>query len=475
MIRILIIDNQDSVLENLKVLLESQTEFEVVGTAKDSQNAIELVLQLQPDLAIIDPVMFGDDSIDRIYFIAQLQRVIVYTESPHQLNEAILAGAKGYLLKDSSIIDLTAAIYAVQRENVYIGRGILDRVRLASVDLASKIKNTNLWLATEVLHLLRDFTPIRDSIAEETMDKLNFSRTGLSSMKQHLCYQKDRSNTITEDAVSEIEKLFAQITNSTNPKQKLKQDKQLILDLLDENSIDNQRYISTIKDNFDFLYAVTSKNVAKTIEAIEPQVSPLPLLAFFQSTQKYLLDWQKYLEREQKDNLENRKSALVSFERVWQSRNKLLQKLDICRKAAILALQSQIEAEICGSIAQIVSEAIERFGVQIDILNQANGFLLEAIAQLQPNHQIDSVVLNLYIEQLQSKISIEELQHSLEEAVGQPLNRWSDTVERTIITDLLLKKLKPITREIYFDLRREALAISFLEYAEDNYRQKDRN
>lgn len=468
MIRILIVDNHNSVLENLKVLLESEAEFVVVGSARDSHTGIELAQQLQPDLVIVDPFGF-DDGIDCVCTLVRQANVIAYTDSPQHLNQAILAGVRGYLLKNSSIIDLTAAIYAVRRDNVYIGKGILDRLQLASVDSQkSKLQDMNLWLAKEIIHWWRDLIPVRDSVAEEMMDNLNFSRAGISQMKQHLCHQPDSKASLTEAGVAKIEELFAEITKADRPQQKLKEDKQLILNLLDENGIERHAYTNTLQDNFNFLYGVTSKNVSEAIYAIARRVSPLPLLAFFQSTQKYLSDWQQYLERESQESSENRKSALISFERVRQSKKEPLQKLDICKKAAILALQSQIEAEVCGLTAQIVAEAISQFGMQIEILNQTNSFLLEAIAQLQPR-KINPAVLSLYTEQLPVEL-IEELQHSLESAVGQPLNQWGvSTVNCTQITELLLAKLEPITNEIYTDLRREALAISFLEYAGDNY------
>ncbi|MEM7590590.1 MAG: response regulator transcription factor [Cyanobacteria bacterium P01_A01_bin.83] len=476
MIRILIIDKQNLVLEGLKVLLESEEQFKVIGTAQDDQQGIELVEQLKPDIVIIDPVMSQSDGMETIYSIVQKHspaKVIIYTGSESQmLNQAILAGAKGYLLKDSSTVDLTAAIYAVHRENVYIGKGVLDGVRLSSFESQeSKIKDVNLWLAKEIIDWWRDVTPVQDFVAEEMIENLNFSRGGLSQMKQHLCHQKDKNATLTEDAVIEIEELFAQIANSARPKQQLREDKQLILNLLDENNTDSYWYINTLRDNFKFLQAVTSKNVSKAISSINQQVSPLPLLAFFQSTQKYLSDWQEFLEQESRDNLENKRAAIASFERVLQSKNKHLQKQDICKKAAILALKSQIEAEVCSLVALIVAEAIEQFGVEIDILNKTNSFLLESIKQLPPHPQTDSVALSPYIEQLHQKTSIEELQRNLEELVGCPLNQWgvSRAVSHGEITKFLLEKLEPITREIHSDLRREALAISFLEYAQDQY------
>lgn len=478
MIRILIIDDQNLVLESLKVLLESEEQLEIVGLAQNSEKGIELVEQLKPDVAIVDLIMPQTDGIETTYSIAQKHsqtKVIIYTGSDRKmLNHAILAGAKGYLLKDSSIVDLTAAVYAVHRGNVYIGKGTLDGVRLSSVDSQeSRIEKINLWLAKEIVHWWRDYIPVQSSLAEEMMDSLNFSRAGLFQMKQHLCHQKGKDATLTEEAALEIEGLFARIADSAKPRQKLIEDKQQILNFLAQNSTDSYYYLNTLQDNFEFLQAVTSKNVSKAIFSINQQVSPLPLLAFFQSVQKYLSDWQEFLEQESKDNLEKRKSAILSFERVLQSRSKHLQKQDICKKAAILALQSKIDAEVCGLIALIVSETIEQFGVQIDILNQTNSFLLESIEQLGPHRQTDSVAFSPYIEQLQEKISIEELQRSLEKSVGHPLNQWGvcRSVSYTKITDLLLQKLEPITREVYLDLRREALSISFLEYAQDNNHQ----
>ena len=64
MIRILIIDDQNSVLENLKVLLESEKQFQIVGTAQDGQGGIELVEQLKPDIAIVDLMMSQTNGIE---------------------------------------------------------------------------------------------------------------------------------------------------------------------------------------------------------------------------------------------------------------------------------------------------------------------------------------------------------------------------------------------------------------------------
>ena len=387
------------------------------------------------------------------------------------LNQAILSGAKGYLLKDSSVIDLTAAIFAVHRDNVYIGKGILDGIRLSSFDTQKlKIKNVNSWLAREIIHWWRDLIPVKDVIASDTIEQLNFNRAGLLQMKQHLCHQKDKSITLAEEAILKIEGLFAQIANSTNQKQKLQENSQLILNLLDENSTDSHHCLHVLQSNFEFLEAVTLKNVSKAIDSVDRQASPLPLIAFFQSVQKYLLDWQEFLEQEFKDNQERRRSALLSFKHVLQSRNKQLHKQNICRKAAVLAIQSKIDAEVSRLIALLVAEIIEQLAVQIDILNQTNNFLLESIEQLGECRQANSVVLDLYVEELQKKISIRELQIQIEESVGHPLNKWGicRSISHREVAQRLLEDLEPITREIYSNLRQEALAISFFEYVSDS-------
>ena len=75
-----------------------------------------------------------------------------------------------------------------------------------------------------------------------------------------------------------------------------------------------------------------------------------------------------------------------------------------------------------------------------------------------------------YFEKIQQKVSLKELRCNLEKLTGHSLNQWgiSESVSSSLIIDFLSEKLEPITQEVCTNLRKEALAISFLEYAESS-------
>ena len=116
-IEILLADDQFLVLESIKALLEHESDIEIVGTAKDGQTAIAQTKKLRPDLLLIDiemPKMNGISATKYICKYLPNTKVIVLTSHRCQdyIAEALLAGASGYLLKDSLIKDLKQAIYA---------------------------------------------------------------------------------------------------------------------------------------------------------------------------------------------------------------------------------------------------------------------------------------------------------------------------------------------------------------------------
>lgn len=117
MIKILLADDQFLLLEGIKAILEHEPEIEIVGTAKDGQAAIAQVKKLRPDILLIDiemPKMNGITATKYIRKYLPDTKIIVLSSHNSQdyLAEAFLAGASGYLLKDSLIKDLKQAIYS---------------------------------------------------------------------------------------------------------------------------------------------------------------------------------------------------------------------------------------------------------------------------------------------------------------------------------------------------------------------------
>lgn len=119
-IRILITDDHVVVRRGTQALLATEPEIEVVGEAKNGEEAVARALQLQPDVILMDlemPIMDGIEAIRRITASRPDSRILVLTSfaTDDKVFPAIKAGALGYLLKDSSPDELVRAIRQVYR------------------------------------------------------------------------------------------------------------------------------------------------------------------------------------------------------------------------------------------------------------------------------------------------------------------------------------------------------------------------
>jgi DNA-binding NarL/FixJ family response regulator len=127
MIRILLADDHPIVREGLRAVLETQPDFEVIGTpeqAASGDEALHLALELQPDILLLDlemPVMDGVETIRRLRQQLRLDprkgdgfrpRIIVFTafDNDERIIAALEAGANGYLLKGAPREDIFNAI-----------------------------------------------------------------------------------------------------------------------------------------------------------------------------------------------------------------------------------------------------------------------------------------------------------------------------------------------------------------------------
>ena len=125
MIRILIVDDQKSIREQLKILLEQEPNLEVVGTAEDGYAACERVSDLRPDIILIDMNMPGMDGLSATEMICQNYppaKLIGWSISDSQnlVGKFLQVGGTGYLLKDTPIEQLTAAITLVHKGSLQI-------------------------------------------------------------------------------------------------------------------------------------------------------------------------------------------------------------------------------------------------------------------------------------------------------------------------------------------------------------------
>jgi DNA-binding NarL/FixJ family response regulator len=132
-IRILIVEDQRIVREGLIALLEDESEVAIVGEASDGTEAVELFVQLQPDVVLMDlqmPNVDGPEATRRIREQSPDARILVLTTyaTDEFIFKALRAGARGYLLKDTSADDLLNAIRAVHQGRTLLAPEVAERL-----------------------------------------------------------------------------------------------------------------------------------------------------------------------------------------------------------------------------------------------------------------------------------------------------------------------------------------------------------
>jgi two-component system, NarL family, response regulator NreC len=134
-LRTVLADDHTLVRHGLRKVLQDQSEWEVVGEANDGREAVRLVQELKPDVAILDIAMPRLNGIEATRQIARrFPDVHVLVLSMHAdeayVTQVLRAGATGYLLKDSADTDLIKAVAAVSQKKSFfspaVGKVMLD-------------------------------------------------------------------------------------------------------------------------------------------------------------------------------------------------------------------------------------------------------------------------------------------------------------------------------------------------------------
>ncbi len=124
-ITIVLADDHNLVREGLRTMLEDNHDITILGEAEDGISAVKLARDLAPDIVIMDigmPKLNGIDAIEAI--VRDNPEIVIIVLSMHReerfITGAFLAGAKGYLLKDSLFDELMQAIHAVHKGQFYL-------------------------------------------------------------------------------------------------------------------------------------------------------------------------------------------------------------------------------------------------------------------------------------------------------------------------------------------------------------------
>ena len=131
MIRVAVVDDQTLVRAGFVVLLESAPDLDVVGSAANGAEAVELVAETLPDVVLMDirmPIMDGVEATRRILGDPRCTDVRILILTTFDLDEyvyaALQAGASGFLLKDTPPADLLAGVRLVAAGEATLSPGI---------------------------------------------------------------------------------------------------------------------------------------------------------------------------------------------------------------------------------------------------------------------------------------------------------------------------------------------------------------
>lgn len=134
-IKVFLADDHAVVRDGLRLLLEAQSDITVSGEAADGRQTVRLVKHLCPDVVVMDiamPEVNGIDATRQIYQICPSTKIVIlsmYASNEH-IYQALRAGAKGYVLKESAgreVVHAVRTVYAGKRYlSQHIGEAVID-------------------------------------------------------------------------------------------------------------------------------------------------------------------------------------------------------------------------------------------------------------------------------------------------------------------------------------------------------------
>lgn len=132
-ITVILADDHAVVRDGLRALLSSQSDIEIVGDAADGREAVRQSASVRPDVVVIDiamPQLNGIEAASQILEASPATAIVILSmhATAEHIARALLAGARGYLLKESAGSEVIEAIREVHAGGRYLSKQISDLV-----------------------------------------------------------------------------------------------------------------------------------------------------------------------------------------------------------------------------------------------------------------------------------------------------------------------------------------------------------
>jgi DNA-binding NarL/FixJ family response regulator len=187
-ITILLADDHNIIRHGIRALLTMEADFEIVGEAVTGREAVTLTEQLMPNVVVMDlamPLLNGMEAARQITLNSPETKVIVlsaYNDKEH-VEQAVAAGAAGYLLKLTAAKELIQAVREVHKGNAYFSPQVAERLRNESNPLVIRTKSAAALTVreAEVLQLVAE-----GFVNKQIADELSVSTKTIEKHRQSL-------------------------------------------------------------------------------------------------------------------------------------------------------------------------------------------------------------------------------------------------------------------------------------------------
>ncbi|MEI6520814.1 MAG: response regulator transcription factor [bacterium] len=197
MVKIIIVDDHKIVRQGLKSLIENNPEYKIVGETGNGKDAVELIIEFEPDVVIMDislPEMTGIDATRRIMDVSPSTKVIALSmhDDRQIIQDMLLAGAVGYLLKESAYEELMKAVTVVLNGQVYLSQTISD---LLVRDYVYRLRNNDNGISTLTPREREIWVLLAEGMSSvEIAEKLYLSPRTVDTHRKNLMDKLDADN-----------------------------------------------------------------------------------------------------------------------------------------------------------------------------------------------------------------------------------------------------------------------------------------
>ena len=246
MIKILVVDDQNFTRQALQAILETEADFEVVAKATSGSEAIQYLEQSQVDVTIVDLEMPEMNGLTLTKILSErfpeAKAIILSShDDEDSINSAVEAGARGYLLKNTSAQEIVDTIRAVQRGYFQLGPGLFEKLLSHLIQekeqSAENLSDLQQNYAQSLVELEQKIVSQNEIERKEMYQELELQILNLKQdFRQGL---ENFQYQVSKQLQTGIEAANAQLSSSAPDLQKIEMQ-------IDNRNLEQQRYINTL-------------------------------------------------------------------------------------------------------------------------------------------------------------------------------------------------------------------------------------